>query len=156
MQGNAVCKVVLLGETGVGKTCLSHCFVQSHSSLESEATIGASFAIKDVVVQGQSLKLHIWDTAGQERYRSLAKMYYHNAQAAVLVYDITKARTFEALQGWYEELKNSASSDIGKFHVSHCRSRPQKRPDRDGGHGSGHSSPLGFRPRSSLLPHLRH
>lgn len=120
MNPPAACKVVLLGETGVGKTCLSHCFIQGQSALDSEATIGASFAIKDIQVRGETLKLHIWDTAGQERYRSLAKMYYHNAQAAVLVYDITKGKTFEALQGWYDELKNSAPSDIGKFHVSHC------------------------------------
>ena len=114
MQGGP-CKVVLLGEAGVGKTCLSTCFITGKTNLETESTIGASFAVKELIVKGQTIKMHIWDTAGQERFRSLSKMYYHNAKVAVLVYDITVEHSFLSLQSWYEELKNAAPKDIGRF-----------------------------------------
>ena len=111
MQG-AVCKVVLLGESGVGKTCLSRSFVQSQPSLESDATIGASFAIKDVVVQGQSLKLHIWDTAGQERYKSITNAYYKGAKGALLVFDLTRKETFDSVDRWIPDLRASGDENV--------------------------------------------
>eukprot|EP00117_Sycon_ciliatum_P016546 scpid50791/ scgid3516/ Ras-related protein Rab-22A; Rab-14 len=82
-------KLCLLGDTGVGKTCLVLRFVTNTFNENSECTVGASFMTKSMVVDNKTIKFHIWDTAGQERYRGLAPMYYRGAAAAILVYDIT-------------------------------------------------------------------
>jgi len=84
-------KVVLLGDTGVGKSSLVLRFVTNNFKPYSESTIGASFMSKMIMVQGKPIKYQIWDTAGQEKYHSLAPMYYRGAAAAIIVYDITRA-----------------------------------------------------------------
>ena len=91
-------KVVLLGHQGTGKSSIVLRFVTNNFRQFSESTIGASYMSKLVVVDDKAIKFQIWDTAGQEKYHSLAPMYYRNAAAAVLVYDITKASTFKTLQ----------------------------------------------------------
>jgi len=90
MKSGIKCKIVLLGDTGVGKSCLTIRFIRNKYFEFQEPTIGAAFLAKNIVCQGKKLKLEIWDTAGQERYRSLAPMYYRGARAAIVVYDITK------------------------------------------------------------------
>ena len=108
------CKVVLLGETGVGKTSIISRYVNNTFSDVLMTTTGASFATKKVDIDtGHKIKFQIWDTAGQERFRSLAKIFYQNAAVAVLVYDITRRDSFEKLKDfWIKELKENASSDI--------------------------------------------
>ena len=105
-------KVVLLGDTGVGKSSLVLRFVNNNFRPYSEATIGASFMSKMIKVDGSLIKFQIWDTAGQEKYHSLAPMYYRNAAAAIIVYDITRKDTFRTLKSWVEELKNRGPQDI--------------------------------------------
>jgi small GTP-binding protein len=105
-------KLVVLGDTGVGKSSLVLKFVSGNFKPYSESTIGASFQSKYVVCKGQSLKFQIWDTAGQEKYHSLAPMYYRGAAAAVVVYDITRANTFKTLRTWIDELKAQGPKDI--------------------------------------------
>jgi len=97
-------KVVFLGDTSVGKSCLTVRFVRDEYFEFQEPTIGAAFLAKNLDYQGQKLKLEIWDTAGQERYRSLAPMYYRGAKAAVVVYDITKKDTLIGAKSWIAEL----------------------------------------------------
>ena len=80
--------------------------------MESKTTIGVEFATKNVQVNDKSVKAQIWDTAGQERYRSMASAYYRGASGALLVYDITRASSFENLEKWIKELKSYASEDI--------------------------------------------
>ena len=99
------CKIVLLGDTAVGKSCLTVRFVRNEYSEFQEPTIGAAFLAKNLDYQGKKLKLEIWDTAGQERYRSLAPMYYRGAKAAVVVYDITKKDTLTGAKNWIDELQ---------------------------------------------------
>ena len=99
------CKIVLLGDTAVGKSCLTVRFVRNEYSEFQEPTIGAAFLAKNLDYQGKKLKLEIWDTAGQERYRSLAPMYYRSAKAAVVVYDITKKDTLTGAKSWITELQ---------------------------------------------------
>ena len=84
-------KVVLLGDTGVGKSSLVLRFVTNNFKPYSESTIGASFMSKMIMVDAKPIKFQIWDTAGQEKYHSLAPMYYRGAAAAVIVYDITRS-----------------------------------------------------------------
>lgn len=105
-------KVVLLGDTGVGKSSLVLRFVTNNFKPYSESTIGASFMSKLITVNSKPIKFQIWDTAGQEKYHSLAPMYYRGAAAAILVYDITRSSTFKTLQTWVEELKSKGPKDI--------------------------------------------
>ena len=106
------CKIVLLGDTAVGKSCLTVRFVRNEYSEFQEPTIGAAFLAKNINYQGQNLKLEIWDTAGQERYRSLAPMYYRGAKAAVVVYDITKKDTLTGAKSWVTELQKKQADCI--------------------------------------------
>ena len=108
------CKVVLLGEAGVGKTSIISRYVTDTFSEVLMSTTGASFADKKLDLDDEhKIKFQIWDTAGQERFRSLAKIFYQNAAVAVLVYDITRRESFEKLkQFWIKELKENAPSDI--------------------------------------------
>ena len=107
------CKVVLLGEAGVGKTSIISRYVSNNFSDVLMSTTGASFATKKLEIEEHKIKFQIWDTAGQERFRSLAKIFYQNAAVAVLVYDITRRDSFEKLQNfWIKELRENAPSDI--------------------------------------------
>ena len=108
------CKVVLLGEAGVGKTSIISRYVSNTFSDVLMSTTGASFATKKLEIDSEhKIKFQIWDTAGQERFRSLAKIFYQNAAVAVLVYDITRRDSFEKLKEfWIKELKDNAPSDI--------------------------------------------
>jgi Ras-related protein Rab-5C len=105
-------KVVFLGKSGVGKTSITLRFCRDTFQDGAEATIGASFLTKMMTVNDRTIKFEMWDTAGQERYRALAPMYYRNADAAVLVYDITDSESFEALQSWYQELQKNVPDCI--------------------------------------------
>ena len=107
-------KIVLIGESGVGKTSIIYQFVDNNFQLEQPSTIGGTFASKKVKCKnGKALRLEIWDTAGQERYRSVAKMFYKDANAAILVYDITNKTSFEGLQNyWIPQVKESSPENI--------------------------------------------
>jgi len=105
-------KIVVLGSAGVGKTSLALRFVQGTYRSEQTSTIGASFLTKRMLVDGWKIKLQIWDTAGQERFRSMAPMYYRSAAAAILVYDITSAESFETMKGWFNELNDKYQGNI--------------------------------------------
>ncbi|EKX51028.1 hypothetical protein GUITHDRAFT_135041 [Guillardia theta CCMP2712] len=108
----AQAKVVVLGDTGVGKTCLVHRFIEGKFVPHGASTIGASFMVKKMNVGGMRLTMQIWDTAGQERFRSMAPMYYRGAEAAILVLDCTNADSYEKVRSWVEELKRNASGEI--------------------------------------------
>lgn len=105
-------KLVLLGDTGVGKSSLVLRFVTNNFKPFSESTIGASFMSKMIIVSGQTIKYQIWDTAGQEKYHSLAPMYYRGAAAAIIVYDITRKNTFNTLKKWVQELRTQGPDNI--------------------------------------------
>ena len=109
------CKVVLLGESGVGKTCIISRYVNNTYDEKSETTNGASYASKviDFEQYQKSLRFDIWDTAGQEKYRSLTKFFYKDAAIAILVYDITRRDSFDEVKNyWYEQLKTCGEKNI--------------------------------------------
>jgi small GTP-binding protein len=113
MQGNTPqVKVVLLGDSGVGKSSFMLRFVKNNFKIESKSTIGASYMGKILQFKDRSIKFNIWDTAGQERYHSLAKMYLQDANSAILIYDITDKSTFESLKRWHHELIEVAGDNI--------------------------------------------
>ncbi|GFS88711.1 ras-related protein RabJ [Nephila pilipes] len=98
-------KVVILGAQGVGKTSVIYRYVGHIFEQHTSPTIGASFFSCRIRIDDQDLELLIWDTAGQERFRSMAPMYYRNANAAILMYDITSYASFESMKEWVTELK---------------------------------------------------
>ena len=107
-------KIVLLGESGAGKTSIISQFIDQTFQEDLQSSTGGTFSSKTFTYDnGKILKLEIWDTAGQERYRALTKMFYKDANAAILVYDITRKRSFEELQNyWFEQIKESAPQNI--------------------------------------------
>lgn len=105
-------KLVLLGEAAVGKSSIVLRFVSNDFSENKEPTIGAAFLTQRVNINDHIVKFEIWDTAGQERFASLAPMYYRNAQAALVVYDVTKPQSFIKARHWVKELHEQASQDI--------------------------------------------
>ena len=113
------CKVVLIGDSGVGKTSITSFYIYEKFDNEITSTTAASFVTKNVRFDeyNGSIKFEIWDTAGQEMYRSLAKFFYTGAQVAILVYDITNKQSFiEIKKYWYNQIKeNSPEADKFKF-----------------------------------------
>jgi small GTP-binding protein len=105
-------KLVLLGEAAVGKSSVVLRFVSNEFQSNKEPTIGAAFLTQKCRLEDRVLRYEIWDTAGQERFHSLAPMYYRNAQAAVVVYDITKASSLDKAKTWVKELQRQANPNI--------------------------------------------
>ncbi|XP_004496241.1 ras-related protein RABF1 [Cicer arietinum] len=106
-------KLVLLGDSGVGKSCIVLRFVRGQFDPTSKVTVGASFLSQTIALQDSTtVKFEIWDTAGQERYAALAPLYYRGAAVAVIVYDITSPESFSKAQYWVKELQKHGSPDI--------------------------------------------
>ena len=113
MQDNSYhFKLVLLGDTAVGKSCLVVRFVRDEFFAFQEPTIGAAFLSKNVTIDNSTVQFEIWDTAGQERYRSLAPMYYRGAAAAIVVYDITNQESFAGAKTWVKELQRRGDPNV--------------------------------------------
>jgi small GTP-binding protein len=114
MANTRVChfKLVLLGDSAVGKSCLVVRFVRDEFFEFQEPTIGAAFLTQTVSLEDATVKFEIWDTAGQERYRSLAPMYYRGAAAAIVVYDITKKDSFNGAKSWVKELQRRGDPNV--------------------------------------------
>ncbi|KAM7530126.1 hypothetical protein LguiB_033536 [Lonicera macranthoides] len=107
-----VFKIVLIGDSAVGKSQLLARFARNEFSLESKATIGVEFQTKTLVIDNKTVKAQIWDTAGQERYRAVTSAYYRGAVGAMLVYDMTKRQSFDHMSRWLEELRAHADKNI--------------------------------------------
>ncbi|XP_038705185.1 ras-related protein RABB1b-like [Tripterygium wilfordii] len=105
-------KHIVIGDSGVGKSCLVLQFTDKRYQKEHYITIGVEFGARIVTIDGRSIKLHIWDTAGQERFRSLTSIYYRSAAGALLVYDITRRETFNHLASWLEEARQNANPNM--------------------------------------------
>lgn len=105
-------KIVLIGESGVGKTNLLSRFSRDQFNPNSKSTIGVEFATKTFKVEDKNVKVQIWDTAGQERYRAITSAYYRGAVGAMLLYDITSSLTFSSLERWLKELRENSDPNI--------------------------------------------
>ena len=113
------CKVVIIGESGVGKTCIISRFINDTFNPGQVPTLSASFVEKNIEFKeydGKILKFLIWDTAGQERFRSIGKIFYNDAKAIIMVYDITNEKSFEEIKNyWYNQILEHSPKDIDKY-----------------------------------------
>lgn len=98
-------KFIVIGDTGVGKSCVVLQFIENKTRSAHDVTIGVEFGAKTIKVGNKNIKLQIWDTAGQENFRSITRSYYRSAIGALLVYDITRKDTFTHVKTWLEEVK---------------------------------------------------
>lgn len=105
-------KLVLLGDSSVGKTSIARRMTSNTFSEFQESTIGASFMTKHYETSKEIINYEIWDTAGQERYRSLAPMYYRGAHCVFLVFDLTNRDSYESIKSWQKEIKNNAKDVV--------------------------------------------
>lgn len=112
-----IMKLLLVGDSGVGKSCLLLRFVEDKFNPSFITTIGIDFKIRTIESQGKKIKLQVWDTAGQERFRTITTAYYRGAMGIVLIYDVTDSRTFENVENWYNTVTQHANEDAQIFLV---------------------------------------
>ena len=106
-------KVVLIGDSGVGKTSIISRFTKDTFNNEEMSSSSAQFTSKTIQINAQSIKVDIWDTAGQEKFRALAKIFYKDAQVIILVYEIINKESFESIKNyWYKESSENSTADI--------------------------------------------
>ena len=107
-------KILTIGESGVGKTCILRRFVEDKFLKNHLATIGIDFKTKTVKIKNKDIKLKIWDTAGEERFRNITTQYYKGADGIVLVYDVTDGSSFEKIKDWMDQIiSNTTRDNIG-------------------------------------------
>ena len=125
-------KIVLIGESGVGKSNMLSRFTKNEFNLESKATIGVEFATKCISSKNKVIKAQIWDTAGQERFRAITSSYYKGAMGALLVFDISKKQTFDNLDRWLNEIRAFTKPEVciilvgNKSDLAYMREVPQE------------------------------
>ena len=105
-------KIVLIGDSFVGKTNIMSKYLMNEFHEDSKATVGVEFGAKKFDIEGKSVKAQIWDTAGQERYKSITTTYYKGAKGALIVYDITRKETFDSVDRWISEVLNSGDKNM--------------------------------------------
>lgn len=105
-------KVVIVGDTKVGKTCIAFRFIQGQFDDNTNPTVGAAFLTKVVQTSSGSVRLQLWDTAGQEKFRTLAPMYYRSSKVAILVYDITNRKSFDSANVWANDITEKSPQQI--------------------------------------------
>ncbi|GMH85686.1 hypothetical protein TL16_g10310, partial [Triparma laevis f. inornata] len=110
-------KLLMIGDSGVGKTCLLLRYANDSFSPTFITTIGIDFKIKNVEIDTKRIKLQIWDTAGQERFRTITTSYFRGAQGILLVYDVTDRRSFESIRNWISQIQQHADVSVNKILV---------------------------------------
>jgi Ras-related protein Rab-2A len=118
MDQDILFRVIIVGDTGVGKSCILLRFSEDTFNEQHNVTIGVEFGSKQVEIGSTSIKLQIWDTAGQESFRSITRSFYRRADGVLLVYDATARHTFENCKYWLEEIRQNASSDVVVYLVA--------------------------------------
>eukprot|EP00055_Hartaetosiga_balthica_P000851 m.137597 g.137597 ORF g.137597 m.137597 type:complete len:199 (+) comp12001_c0_seq1:225-821(+) len=105
-------KLILLGDIQVGKSSIVLRFVQDKFRKKHETTVGAAYLHRDLELEsGQTIHIELWDTAGQERYKALAPLYFRGSQGAIIVFDVTKAGSFDKAKSWFDELRTHQDAD---------------------------------------------
>jgi len=120
-------KLLLIGDSGVGKSCLLLRFADDTYTESYISTIGVDFKIRTIELDGKTIKLQIWDTAGQERFRTITSSYYRGAHGIIVVYDVTDQVTFNNVKQWLQEIDRYASDSVNKLLVGNKCDMASKR-----------------------------
>lgn len=121
-------KIVVVGDSGVGKSNILNRFVHNEFNHDSKSTVGVELNTKTYKINDIVIKVQMWDTAGQERYKSITAAYYKGARGAMIIYDLTKSDTFKSVDKWYKEIKDFGDKNIvamlvgNKSDLKHLRS----------------------------------
>ncbi len=127
-------KLLLIGDSGVGKSCLLLRFSDDSFTTSFITTIGIDFKIKTIEIEGKRIKLQIWDTAGQERFRTITTAYYRGAMGILLVYDITDENSFQNIRNWIRNIEQHAAEGVDKVLIGNkCDMKDQRVVDKDRG-----------------------
>ncbi|CAB1346278.1 unnamed protein product [Coregonus sp. 'balchen'] len=105
-------KIILIGDSNVGKTCVVQSFKSGQFSERQQNTIGVDFTVRTVDIEGKKIKMQVWDTAGQERFRTITQSYYRSAHGAMIAYDITRRGTFDSVSHWIREVELYGAANI--------------------------------------------
>ena len=108
----SMCRYIIIGDTGVGKSCLLLQFTDKRFQQVHDLTIGVEFGARMITIDNKQVKLQIWDTAGQESFRSITRSYYRGAAGALLVYDITRRETYNHLTSWLDDARQHSNSNM--------------------------------------------
>ncbi|XP_039616605.1 ras-related protein Rab-19 isoform X1 [Polypterus senegalus] len=105
-------KIVLIGDSNVGKTCVVHRFKSGIFAEKQQNTIGVDFTVRTLEIEGKKVKMQVWDTAGQERFRTITQSYYRSAHGAIIAYDITRRATFDSVPHWIHEVEKYGAANV--------------------------------------------
>ncbi|XP_039518127.1 ras-related protein Rab-19 isoform X3 [Pimephales promelas] len=105
-------KIILIGDSNVGKTCVIHSFKSGVFSDNQHNTIGVDFTVRSMDIDGKKVKMQVWDTAGQERFRTITQSYYRSAHGAMIAYDLTRRPTFESLPHWIQGVEQYGAANV--------------------------------------------
>ena len=119
-------KLLIIGESGIGKTCLLLRFTDDSFTANHLTTIGIDFKIKIINLEGKLIKLQIWDTAGQERFRTITKTYYKGAHGIILTYDVTDQNSFKNTRNWIKQIEANAQTSVKKVLVGNKCDKPDR------------------------------
>jgi len=130
---NHLFKLLIIGESGVGKTCLLLQFTEGSFTSNHLTTIGIDFKIKIINLEEKQIKLQIWDTAGQERFRTITKTYYKGAHGIILTYDVTDENSFKNIRNWVKQIEQNAQTNVCKVLVGNKCDREDRKVSYDEG-----------------------
>uniref|UniRef100_A0A8C8REN9 Ras-related protein Rab-19 n=1 Tax=Pelusios castaneus TaxID=367368 RepID=A0A8C8REN9_9SAUR len=105
-------KIIVIGDSNVGKTCVVHRFKSGQYYEKQQNTIGVDFTVRSLEIDGKNVKIQVWDTAGQERFRTITQSYYRSAHGAILAYDLTRRSTFESIPHWIHEIEKYGAANL--------------------------------------------
>jgi Ras-related protein Rab-11A len=146
-----ILKIVLIGDSSVGKTNLMNKYIKNEFREDTKATVGVEFGSKVYVIENHRIKAQIWDTAGQERYRSIANTYYKGSKGAFIVYDITRKETFDSVDKWVNDLITECDKNISIILIGNKNDlENQRQVTKEQGEEKAKAFQLGFFEMSAL------
>ena len=144
-------KVVLVGDSGVGKTNIMSKYLKNEFHEDSKATVGVEFGSKQFNIEGHQIKAQIWDTAGQERYKAITSAYYKGAKGAFVVYDITRKQSFESVDRWINDLKAAADKKLSIIIIGNkCDLEDQRQVNKEQGEEKAKNFEVAFMETSAF------
>lgn len=137
-------KFIIIGDSGVGKTCFLMRFADDSFTTSHISTIGIDFKIKPMTIDGKTIRLQVWDTAGQDRFRTITQTYYKGAMGVILAYDCTDENSFNNVRNWIKQLEAHATPGVAKVLIGNKSDSPSKKIDADRGKALADEFKMGF------------